>query len=62
MGPLMFNQALNITLLGYAGTLEFGILACAKRVPDAALLCRLLEEEAATLLGRTGSATTAQGA
>ena len=62
MGPLMFNQALNITLLGYAGTLEFGILACAKKVPDAALLCRLLEEEAATLLGRTGSATTAQGA
>ena len=52
MGPLMFNQALNITVLGYAGTLEFGILACAKKVPDAAVLCEFLEQEAAVLLSR----------
>ena len=52
MGPLMFNQALNITLLGYAGTLEFGILACAKKVPDSELLCELLQREAVILLGR----------
>jgi hypothetical protein len=56
MGPLMFNQALNITLLGYCGTLEFGILGCARRVPDAARLLELLEEEAASLLGGAGEA------
>lgn len=55
MGPLMFNQALNITLLGYAGTLEFGILGCAKKVPDLGLLCELLEKEAAVLLGQDTS-------
>ena len=49
MGPLMFNQALNVTLLSYDGTLEFGILACARKVPDAAFLKVLLEEEAADL-------------
>ena len=52
MGPLMFNQALNVTVLGYAGTLEFGILACAKKVPDASVLCEFLEHEATVLLGR----------
>ena len=51
IGPLMFNQALNITLLGYAEILEFGILACAKKVPDSALFCEFLEKEAAVLLG-----------
>ena len=50
MGPLMFNQALNITLLGYCGTLEFGVLGCARRVPDSARLLELLELQAAALL------------
>jgi WS/DGAT/MGAT family acyltransferase len=50
MGPLMFNQALNITLLGYCDSLEFGILACSRKVPDAALLKELMEDEAILLI------------
>ena len=52
MGPLMFNQALNITLLGYCDSLEFGILGCSKKVPDAALLRELVEDEATLLVGK----------
>lgn len=50
MGPLMFNQGINVTLLSYCEKLEFGILACAKRVPDADRFVELLAEEAAFLL------------
>jgi len=50
MGPLMFNQALNITLMSYCGTLQFGTLACARKVPDAAVLNELMFEEASKLL------------
>lgn len=55
MGPLMFNQALNITLLGYCDTLEFGVLGCARRVPDSARLLKLLEREASALLNPQAS-------
>ena len=50
MGPLMFNQGINVTLLSYCDTVEFGILMCAKRVPDAERFVALLAEEAEVLL------------
>ena len=65
MGPLMFNQGINVTLLSYCEQLEFGILACAKRVPDADRFVELLAEEATALLeervepAQTDEATTA---
>ncbi len=50
LGPLMAGIALNITVLGYGGLLEFGVLACAKKLPDLTELRTLLEDEAVTLL------------
>ena len=62
LGPLMLNQSLNITLLSYIDTLEFGILACAKKVPDATLLREFLIEEAQMLLVEGGSVAHATSA
>lgn len=50
LGPLMAGIALNITVLGYGELLEFGVLACAKKLPDLTELRELLEDEAAALL------------
>jgi WS/DGAT/MGAT family acyltransferase len=50
LGPLMGGIALNITVLGYGGLLEYGILACAKKLPDLSGLRDLLEDEANLLL------------
>lgn len=53
LGPLMGGIALNITVLGFGGFLEYGVLACAKRLPDLSPLRDLLMDEATTLLART---------
>jgi WS/DGAT/MGAT family acyltransferase len=50
LGPLMGGIALNITVLGYGGLLEYGVLACAKKLPDLTELRSLLEDEANLLL------------
>jgi len=50
LGPLMAGIALNITVLGYGDLLEYGILACAKKLPDLTELRGLIEEEANLLL------------
>jgi hypothetical protein len=50
IGPLMFNQSMNITVLSYCEQLEFGILTCARRVPDADRFVELLADEAAALM------------
>jgi diacylglycerol O-acyltransferase / wax synthase len=50
LGPLMGGIALNITVLGFGGFLEYGVLACAKRLPDLTPLRDLLEDEAGLLL------------
>jgi WS/DGAT/MGAT family acyltransferase len=50
LGPLMAGIALNITVLGYGGLLEYGVLACAKKLPDLTELRELLEDEATALL------------
>ena len=40
LGPLMGGIALNITVLGFGGFLEYGVLACAKKLPDLTELAR----------------------
>ncbi|MEI8126288.1 MAG: wax ester/triacylglycerol synthase family O-acyltransferase [Actinomycetota bacterium] len=46
LGPLMAGLALNITVLGYVDRLEYGLLACARRVPELETLRDYLAEEA----------------
>jgi WS/DGAT/MGAT family acyltransferase len=55
MGPLMAGIALNVTVLGYGGLLEYGVLACAKKLPDLSVLKGLLEDEAHLLLKETAA-------
>jgi len=50
LGPLMGGILVNITVLGFGGYLEYGVLACAKRLPDLTPLRDLLEDEANLLL------------
>jgi WS/DGAT/MGAT family acyltransferase len=46
LGPLMAGLALNITVLGYVDQLEFGLLACSRRVPDLYQLRDWIADEA----------------
>ncbi len=55
MGPLMGGIALNVTVLGYGGLLEYGVLACAKKLPDLTEFKALLDDEAHLLLKETPS-------
>ena len=57
IGPLMFNQGMNITVLSYCEQIEFGILACARRVPDADRFVELLAEEADALMAELNPAS-----
>ncbi len=59
IGPLMFNQGINVTLMSYCDYLELGVLACARRVPDIDRFRELLEEEAAAILDIDGLAVDA---
>jgi WS/DGAT/MGAT family acyltransferase len=46
LGPLMAGLALNITVLGYVDQLEYGLLACTRRVPELYELRDWIAEEA----------------
>lgn len=46
LGPLMAGLALNITVLGYVDQLEYGMLACTRRVPELFELRDWIAEEA----------------
>jgi WS/DGAT/MGAT family acyltransferase len=46
LGPLMAGLALNVTVISYCDQLEYGMLACTRRVPELALLRDYIEEEA----------------
>ena len=50
LGPLMAGLALNVTVLSYCDQLEYGILSCARLVPELAHLRDFIEEEAAYYL------------
>lgn len=51
VGPLLGPFALNVTVLGFEQNLEFGMLGCARRMPDLAALRDYLRDEARTLIG-----------
>jgi WS/DGAT/MGAT family acyltransferase len=46
LGPLMAGLALNITVFGYVDQLEYGLLGCARRMPDLNELRDYIAEEA----------------
>jgi WS/DGAT/MGAT family acyltransferase len=50
VGPLLGPFALNVTVLGFEQNLEFGMLGCARTMPDLAKLRDYLKEEALTLI------------
>jgi WS/DGAT/MGAT family acyltransferase len=50
LGPLMGGIALNITVLSYVDGLEYGMLACAKWLPEISALRDFVAEEARYLL------------
>jgi WS/DGAT/MGAT family acyltransferase len=54
-GPLVGAISLNITVLGFEGFLEFGLLGCAERMDDLATLRDYIIEEANVLIGLTPS-------
>jgi WS/DGAT/MGAT family acyltransferase len=50
VGPLLGPISLNVTVLGFEQNLEFGILGCARTMPDLARLRDYLKEEALLLI------------
>jgi len=50
VGPLLGPFCLNVTVLGFEQNLEFGMLGCARTMPDLATLRDYLKEEATTLI------------
>lgn len=54
-GPLMGAISLNITVLGFEGFLEFGLLGCAERMDDLAMLRDYIIDEAHALMALTTS-------
>jgi diacylglycerol O-acyltransferase / wax synthase len=51
VGPLLGPFSLNVTVLGFEQNLEFGILGCARTMPDLATLRDYLHDEALALIG-----------
>lgn len=50
VGPLLGSLSLNVTALGFEQNLEFGMLGCARAMPDLAKLRDYLVEEALKLI------------
>jgi WS/DGAT/MGAT family acyltransferase len=50
VGPLLGPFCLNVTVLGFEQNLEFGVLGCARTMPDLATLRDYLKEEAYRLI------------
>jgi diacylglycerol O-acyltransferase / wax synthase len=46
LGPLMAGLTLNVTVLGYVDQLEYGLLGCARRIPELDSLRDYIAEEA----------------
>ena len=54
VGPLLGPFCLNVTVLGFEQNLEFGMLGCARTMPDLAKLRDYLKEEANRLIDTAG--------
>jgi WS/DGAT/MGAT family acyltransferase len=50
VGPLLGPFCLNVTVLGFEQNLEFGMLGCARKMPDLATLRDYLSDEASRLI------------
>lgn len=60
MGPLLFDMGMNITVLSYCDSIDFGLMACPSLVPDPTKIAdripvALRELEAAAGIGRPAS-------
>jgi WS/DGAT/MGAT family acyltransferase len=55
VGPVAHGVGLNVTALGYAGRLWFGLLGCGRLAPDVGLLASLIDEAMEELLAAAGS-------
>lgn len=44
MGPIMDGGGLNITVMSYMDTMNFGLVACAETVPEVAKIARYLDD------------------
>lgn len=49
LGPVAEGVGLNVTVVSYAGTVHFGVVACREAVPDAWALARHLDDAAKDL-------------
>lgn len=59
VGPVANGVGLNVTAMSYRGTVQFGLLACRRLVPDVGELALLLDDALGELVG---AALGAQGA
>jgi WS/DGAT/MGAT family acyltransferase len=50
MGPIMDGGALNMTVMSYMDTMNFGLVACAETIPNVADIARYLDEALDELL------------
>jgi hypothetical protein len=50
MGPIMDGGALNMTVMSYMDTMNFGLVACAETIPDVDKIARHLDDALEELL------------
>jgi diacylglycerol O-acyltransferase / wax synthase len=54
IGPLMMGMAMNITVISYCGSLDFGIVTCPEAIPHPQLIADLVAEAADELEAELG--------
>ncbi len=59
MGPIMDGGALNMTVMSYMDTMNFGLVACAETIPNVADIARHLDDALDELLKLANSAAPA---
>ena len=58
MGPIMDGGALNMTVMSYMDTMNFGLVACAETIPNVADIARHLDDALEELLKLANAAAT----
>ncbi len=59
MGPITDGAGLNITVMSYLGSVNFGLVACRELAPDLGRLAHYIDEATADLVKATGGSATA---
>ena len=57
MGPIMDGGALNMTVMSYMDTMNFGLVACAETIPNVEEIARHLDDALDELLKLANAAT-----